>query len=176
MLLVGWQEGHPACKNWVVRYWDDCLSGARCKWFAYGPPDATATPIISCSSKIQNDLPFWCRLTQVVLAKRPLNGCSTYSFLLLRKVKTLRHGHIQYLVFGYWYWWWRAGIHDAASFSSEVSLQIKKGWGQVGDFLCLHGFPSVFWRWWFDDGKCIGLVKTCSSYLANLRRPVALWE
>ena len=20
-LLVGWQEGHPACKNWVVRYW-----------------------------------------------------------------------------------------------------------------------------------------------------------
>jgi len=23
-------------------------------------------PIISCSSKIQNGLPFWCRLTQVV--------------------------------------------------------------------------------------------------------------
>jgi len=28
-------------------------------------------PIISCSSKIQNGLPFWCRLTQVVLEK----GC-----------------------------------------------------------------------------------------------------
>ena len=27
-------------------------------------------PIISCSSKIQNGLPFWCRLTQVVLEKR----------------------------------------------------------------------------------------------------------
>jgi len=36
-------------------------------------------PIISCSSKIQNGLPFWCRLTQVVLEKRPLNGCSTCS-------------------------------------------------------------------------------------------------
>jgi len=29
-------------------------------------------PIISCYSKIQNGLPFWCRLTQVVLEKRPL--------------------------------------------------------------------------------------------------------
>jgi len=33
-------------------------------------------PIIPCSSKIQNGLPFWCRLTQVVLEKRPLNRCS----------------------------------------------------------------------------------------------------
>jgi len=29
--------------------------------------------IISCFSKIQNGLPFWCRLTQVVLEKKPLN-------------------------------------------------------------------------------------------------------
>ena len=36
-------------------------------------------PIISCSSEIQNGLPFWCRLTQVVLEKRPLNGCSSSS-------------------------------------------------------------------------------------------------
>jgi len=43
-LLVGWQEGHLACKNWVVRYWHSYLSGARCKWFAYGPADATAIP------------------------------------------------------------------------------------------------------------------------------------
>jgi len=43
-LLVGRQEEHPACKNWVVRYWRGYLSGARCKWFAYGPADATATP------------------------------------------------------------------------------------------------------------------------------------
>jgi len=30
--------------------------------------------IISCFIKIQNGLPFWCRLTQVVLENRPLNG------------------------------------------------------------------------------------------------------
>jgi len=43
-LLGGQQEGYPAHKNWVVRYWCGCLSAARCKWFAYGPVDATATP------------------------------------------------------------------------------------------------------------------------------------
>jgi len=33
-------------------------------------------PIIFCFIKIQNGLPFWCWLTQVVLEKRLLNGCS----------------------------------------------------------------------------------------------------
>jgi len=28
---------------WVVRYWHGYLCGVRCKWFAYGPTDATAT-------------------------------------------------------------------------------------------------------------------------------------
>jgi len=37
-------------------------------------------PIISCSSKIKNGLPFWCRLTQVVLEKRPLNRYSSSSY------------------------------------------------------------------------------------------------
>ena len=42
-LLVGRQEGHPACKkNWVVRCWRGYLSGARCR-LAYGPADATST-------------------------------------------------------------------------------------------------------------------------------------
>ena len=42
MLLVGRQEGHPACKNWVMVYWHGYLSGARCR-LAYSPADATAT-------------------------------------------------------------------------------------------------------------------------------------
>jgi len=43
-LLVGRQEGHPACKK--TEWWGAgvvvCLSGARCR-LAYGPADATAT-------------------------------------------------------------------------------------------------------------------------------------
>jgi len=40
MLLVGWQEGHPACK----KRWDGgvVMYESRCR-FAYGPADATAT-------------------------------------------------------------------------------------------------------------------------------------
>ena len=61
-LLVGRQEGHPACKkNWVVVCWRGCLSGARCR-LAYGPADATAT---HCHL-----------LTWVVPDKGPLNVCS----------------------------------------------------------------------------------------------------
>ena len=42
MLLVDWQEGHPACKNTrVVGCWRGYLSGASCR-LAYGPADATA--------------------------------------------------------------------------------------------------------------------------------------
>ena len=42
MLLVGRQEGHPACKKRVVGCWRGCLSEARCR-LAYGPADATVT-------------------------------------------------------------------------------------------------------------------------------------
>ena len=79
-LLVGCQEGHPACKNWVMRCWCGYLSGARCRLFAYGPADATAiTKHHHLLSQLNLDwfLHFWCRLTQVVLEKRPLNGCSS---------------------------------------------------------------------------------------------------
>ena len=41
-LLVWRQEGHPACKNWVVGCWHGYLSGARYR-LAYGPADSTAT-------------------------------------------------------------------------------------------------------------------------------------
>ena len=35
-------------------------------------------PIICCFIEIQNGLPFWCQLTQVVLEKGSLNGCSMW--------------------------------------------------------------------------------------------------
>jgi len=41
--LVGHQEGHPACKNWVMRCWSGYLYGAVCKWFAYGLADVTSS-------------------------------------------------------------------------------------------------------------------------------------
>ena len=37
-LLVGQQEGHQTCKNWVVRYWHGYLSGAKCIWHRWCHP------------------------------------------------------------------------------------------------------------------------------------------
>ena len=70
-LLVGRQEGHPACKNWVVRCWHGYLSGARCKWFAYGPADATAIP-----SSLAPVKSFLVPAYPGCPEKRLLNGCS----------------------------------------------------------------------------------------------------
>jgi len=58
------------------------LSGARCRLFACGPADATATPkhyILLPHLNSDWFLPFWYWLTQVVLEKRPLNGCGSSS-------------------------------------------------------------------------------------------------
>ena len=62
-------------KNRLMRCWHGYLSGAMCKWFAYVPADATATPSCLASLKSSLVLPFCCRLTQDVLEKRPLNSC-----------------------------------------------------------------------------------------------------
>jgi len=56
-LLIGRQEGHSACKNWVVGCWHGYLSGVRCR-FAY----AQLMPLpltVSCSSKSRFVLPSW---------------------------------------------------------------------------------------------------------------------
>jgi len=62
-LLVGWQEGHPACKKLSggMLAW---LSGMRCR-LAYSPAGATSTHC-SCSSKSRLVLLFWYQLTRVV--------------------------------------------------------------------------------------------------------------
>jgi len=68
-LLVGLQEGNPACKILIgdVLAWLSVRSEVQmmCIWSSWCHCHA----IISCSSKIQNGLPFWCQLTQVVLEK-----------------------------------------------------------------------------------------------------------
>ena len=73
-LLVGRQEGHPACKKLSGGCWRGYLSGASCR-LAYGPADATATHCLFDSVKSRLVLPFWYRLTRVVPDKGPLNGC-----------------------------------------------------------------------------------------------------
>jgi len=72
-VLLGGQEEHdPAHKNWVMR----CCLEQR---FTHGPADVTNTLPSLASLKSRMNLPFWCRLTQVVMENRPLNGCCASS-------------------------------------------------------------------------------------------------
>jgi len=73
-LLVGRQEGHPACKK--LECWGAvvviCLERSADLHVAQLMP----LPLtISASVKSRLVLPFWYRLTRVILDKGPLNGC-----------------------------------------------------------------------------------------------------
>ena len=72
-LLVGRQEGHTACKNeWWVLAWLSVWSEVQtCIW----PSGCHCHSLSLAPVKSRLVLPFWYRLTQVVLEKRPLNGC-----------------------------------------------------------------------------------------------------
>ena len=67
---VGLRKSIWTVKNWVMRCWHGYLSAARCM-IAYRPADGTVTPLSLASLKSRMALPFWCRLSQVVLEKRP---------------------------------------------------------------------------------------------------------
>ena len=73
-LLVGRQEGHPACTK--LEWWGTgmvvCLKRDADRHMAQLMP---LTLTVSCFSKIQIGFTFLVLLTRVVLDKGPLNGC-----------------------------------------------------------------------------------------------------
>ena len=74
MLLVGRQEGHPACKKLSdgVLAWLSVWSAVQtCIW----PSWCHCHSLSLASVKSRLDLPFWYRLTWVVPDRGPLNGC-----------------------------------------------------------------------------------------------------
>ena len=74
-LLVGRQEGHPACKKKLsggVLAWLSVWSeGQTCIWTSWCHCQSLAL----ASVKSRLGLPFWYRLTRVVPEKGPLNVC-----------------------------------------------------------------------------------------------------
>ena len=55
---LGVRKSIQSVKNWVMRCWRGYLSAARCKSFAYGPADATATPSSLATLKSRLFYPF----------------------------------------------------------------------------------------------------------------------
>ena len=64
----GEEEENPALtklNNEMLDCWCGYLSGAKCKWFAYGLADATATPSSLALLKSRIVLPFWHGLPRI---------------------------------------------------------------------------------------------------------------
>ena len=73
-LLVRQQEGHPACKKLsgeVLAWLSICLEQGADLHMA----QLMLLPLAVSSVKSRLVLPFWYRLTRVILDKGPLNGC-----------------------------------------------------------------------------------------------------
>jgi len=69
-LLVGWQEGHPACKKeWWGAGMVICLEQGADLHMAH----CHSLSVASVKSRLV--LPFWNWLTRVVPDKKPLNRC-----------------------------------------------------------------------------------------------------
>jgi len=75
MLLVGWQEGHPACKK--TEWW--CAGVVICLEQGADLHMAQLMPLtVSCFSELV--LPLWYWLTGVIPEKGLLNMCACVSF------------------------------------------------------------------------------------------------
>ena len=132
-----WGTGMVICMEQGA---NDCIWSSSCH----------CHPIVSCSGKIQNGLPFWCRLTQVVLEKRPLNGCSSSSSSLS-------------LLFFCREWRWRASLQGAVHLLSGVWWYMKKEWGQVTCWSLGITHTTVLWP--FSGTAWVNWCKKKSSGL-----------
>ena len=90
MLLVGRQEGHPACKQLHggvlarLSVWSEvqtCIWSSCCHCHSL-----SLAPV-----KSRLVLPFWYRLNQVVLENKPLNGCSIINKLSFVSIQTTKY-------------------------------------------------------------------------------------
>jgi len=80
---LGGRKGIRPVKNWVIRCWHAWLSVwsemQTCIW----PSWCHCHSLSLASVKSRLMLPFWYRLTRLVLEKGPLNGCVRYFFRLV---------------------------------------------------------------------------------------------
>ena len=131
--VVGHQEEHPARKNWVLRCWCGYLSGVRCRLFlnmVHLMPLHSQTPSSLASFRFRLVWPFWYWLTQVVLEKRLLNGCTSSSSLCLM-VRCV--------------WFLTSGKWSQGMFRHVVQLHSEQSFWAV---FFVHSAASADHTWW----------------------------
>ena len=134
-LLVGQQEGHPACKK---------LSGGVLAWLSVWSETQTCIWPSWChchslslaSVKSRLVLPFWYRLTRVVLDKGPLNGCvcvlSSFATTFVLKI-----------------WWWSTKWHDVTNLSYTFNSPDRKSyWWSVIRWNIMPQCSNIYFSEW----------------------------
>jgi len=87
LMMNNWQHLCTSCRNLKLpsvlwHCWMDArksIHPVKIEWWGVGVATAIPKPNHLVPHKSRLVLPFWYRLTQVVLKKRPLNGCSSSS-------------------------------------------------------------------------------------------------
>ena len=149
-LLVGRQEGHPACKK---------LSGGVLSWLSVWSEVQTCIWPSWChchslslaSVKSRLVLPFWYRLTRVVLDKGPLNGCvCVCAWLLLQLLKSCQNCNM----------WTRKHTHTHTHpFNSPLFGTTRVSWYQKGKTnLDFTEARDSEWQW-----HQLGHMQVCTS-------------
>ena len=106
-LLVGRQEGHPACKKLSggVQAWLSVWSEVQiCIWTSW----CHCHSLSLASVKTTLVLPFWYRLTQVVPDNELLNGCVCVSDVQMSHLVNITCIHTN--IHTYYHWEWRESM------------------------------------------------------------------
>jgi len=163
---VVWMAGRAS--GLVVRYWHEASVWSEMQMICIRSSWCHCHPIISCFSKIQNGLPFWCRLTQVVLEKRPLNGCSVIvvKWIWMLGALQLVHGVVSYF--------------DCKKVNSVLVILDTSAWYDVvwvGGSVCASQVPAGHYE---DDLLCQCWPATDCSYVVQRVKVITLphcyWE
>jgi len=126
-------------------------------------------PIISCSSKVQNDLP-WYRLTQVVLEKRPWNGCSSSSFYnnsvnfhqSLYTKNTVIQGILKRNMHAVWKRC-QYSVPEHTVTKTQCSFMSLECWSSSLQMLCCTGAINI--SHWMKNGLQMGMIRVTWQFL-----------
>ena len=173
-LLIGWQEGHPACKKLSGVVLTSYLSGARCR-LAYGPADATAIHRLFASVKSRLVLPLWYRLTWVVPDKGPLNECVCGHMWL--RYRAIFHCGCRHLGFSKIWNFNMFGCRGPMGIKGQYFIEI--GWTcvETSQFFFKMVAVAIFElldanlhrQWWVRLGGLCHCAKFCWNQCSNLK-------
>ena len=163
-LLVGRQEGHPACKKLsggVLAWLSVCSEVQTCIW----PSWCHCHSMSLASVKSRLVLPFWYRLTRVVPEKGPLNVCVLFpisQYFLLHNVcqHSICHGSVSVTSWEFYRnsstnqtgFWHGSFLQPILNVSYENSGTSKNKGTSIWNFvpnsgLKIHYFDFL-WIWW----------------------------